>query len=308
LLGGLIGDGRPALAAVAAGLAFAGGLAIYLGATRQLLPHDLAYLGMSGPEIEAISDGGLMDFMVHDRVSWGGSLFGVGVLYMWLIAFPLASMKRWAWATITFTGLVGFASFLSHLPTGYLDSWHGLGTLLLIPVFFIGVVRTGSEIRRLPHRQNPPVRVGWGRRLVIATGAGLAVSGLIIMIIGMTVTFVPSDLEFIGLTSDAIARINDRLVSLVAHDRIGFAGGVVVSGALIAVVALYGEGRASREAIAVAGLVGFGSALAVHFSVGYTDFLHLAPNLVGPLALATGLALWTWEESTSAPTIQAPTT
>jgi hypothetical protein len=249
-----------------------------------------------------------MDFMVHDRISWGGSLFAVGVLYIWLIAFPLASMQRWAWATITFTGLVGFASFLSHLPTGYLDSWHGLGTLLLIPVFFIGVVRTGSEVRRVPNRPDPPVRVRWGRRLVVATGAGLAASGLIIMIIGMTVTFVPSDLEFIGLTSDAIAGINDRLVPLVAHDRIGFAGGVVVSGALIALIALYGEGRASREAVTVAGLAGFGSALAVHFSVGYTDFLHLAPNLVGPLALGTGLALWTWEESTSTPSIRAPTT
>lgn len=254
---------------------------------------------MSAPEIEAIADGELMDFMVHDRVSWGGSLFAVGVLYMWLIAFPLATMQRWAWTTITFTGLIGFASFLSHLPTGYLDSWHGLGTLLLIPGFVIGVVRTWAEVRGMPDHPRAPVQVGWRRRLVVATGAGLAVSGLIIMVIGMTVTFVPSDLEFIGLTGEAIAGINDRLVPLVAHDRIGFAGGVVVSGALIALIALYGEGRASREAVLVAGLAGFGSALAVHISVGYTDFLHLAPNLVGPLALGTGLAFWRWEESTS---------
>src|SRR3970282_1524215 len=51
LWAGLLGDGRPALATVAVALTFAGGLAVYLGFTRQLLPHDLAYLGMSAVEL-----------------------------------------------------------------------------------------------------------------------------------------------------------------------------------------------------------------------------------------------------------------
>ncbi len=61
LWSGLIGDGRPALGTVGMALAFAGGLAVYLGVTRQLLPHDLAYLGMSASELQSVADGRLMD-------------------------------------------------------------------------------------------------------------------------------------------------------------------------------------------------------------------------------------------------------
>jgi hypothetical protein len=289
----LLGDGRPALATVGVALAFAGGLAVYLGFTRQLLPHDLAYLGMSAVELGEIADGRLMDFMVHDRVSWGGSLFAVGVMYLWLTVFPLAEGRRWAWMTIAITGAVGFASFASHLPTGYLDSWHGVGTLLLIPVFAVGLVRSRSAISG--HSISVAGRLGaltWGRRVVLATGVGLAVSALVIMTIGMTVTFVYSDLAFIGLEAEQITSLNERLVPLVAHDRIGFAGGVLVSGLVIASIAVFGEGRAARQAVAVGGLSGFGFALGIHFAVGYTDLLHIAPALIGPAALLTGLIGW----------------
>lgn len=47
LLSAIIGDGRPLLLAVAASLVFAGGFVIFLAVTRQLLPHDLAYLDMT---------------------------------------------------------------------------------------------------------------------------------------------------------------------------------------------------------------------------------------------------------------------
>jgi hypothetical protein len=293
LWAGLLGDGRPALATIGVALAFAGGLAVYLGFTRQLLPHDLAYLGMSAVELGDVADGRLMDFMVHDRVSWGGSLFAVGVMYLWLTVFPLADGKRWAWMTIAVTGAVGFASFASHLPTGYLDSWHGVGTLLLIPVFAVGLARSRSTI--IEQSFSAAARLSdmtWGRRLVLATGVGLAVSAMVIMAIGMTVTFVSSDLDFIGLETEQLTSLNERLVSLVAHDRIGFAGGVLVSGLLIASIAVFGEGRAARQAVAVGGLFGFGLAVGIHFAVGYTDLFHIAPALIGPAALLTGLIGW----------------
>lgn len=302
LWNGLLGDGRPALATVGVALAFAGGLAVYLGITRQLLPHDLAYLGMTAGEINQLADGRLMDFMVHDRVSWGGSLLAVGVMYLWLIAFPLSQGRRWAWLTFATSGLLGFASFASHLPTGYLDSWHGVGTLLLLPVFALGLHRSRStiEIGSMPLTEQLSA-LTWGRRIVIATGAGLAMSALVILTIGMTVTFVPSDLEFIGLTSNQLQSINNRLVPLVAHDRVGFAGGVLIGGLLIAAVGFCGEGRAARQAVSVAGLAGFGPALGIHLAVGYTDLLHIAPAIIGPAALLTGLILWTREDKQRTP-------
>lgn len=293
LWSGLLGDGRPALATVGVALAFAGGLAVYLGFTRQLLPHDLGYLGMSATEIDQIADGRLMDFMVHDRVSWGGSLFAVGVMYLWLVAFPLSQGRRWAWLTLTITGVVGFASFASHLPTGYLDNWHGVGTLLLIPVFALGIIYSRQLVRPDPvNLAGGLMTLTWGRRLAVATGAGLVISAAVIMTIGMTVTFVASDLEFIGVGADELTSINERLVPLVAHDRIGFAGAVLVSGLLIAAIAYFGEGRAARQALVVAGLSGFGFAIWVHVAVGYTDLFHVTPSVVGPAALATGLLLW----------------
>lgn len=123
LLDSLLGDGRPALATVGVGLAFAGGLAVYLGLTRQLLPHDLAFPG-----------------------------------------------------------------------------------------------------------------------------------------IGTTVTYVASDLEFIGVPAAELDAINPRLISLVAHDRIGFSGGVLVSGLLIAAIGVLGVGRAARQTVFISGVVGFGMA------------------------------------------------
>lgn len=302
LWNGLLGDGRPALATVGVALAFAGGLAVYLGITRQLLPHDLAYLGMTAVEINQIADGRLMDFMVHDRVSWGGSLFAVGVMYLWLTAFPMSHGHRWAWLTFATTGLLGFASFASHLPTGYLDSWHGVGTLLLLPVFVVGLHRSRSTIKigsmSLTERRSA---LTWGRRVVIATGAGLAMSAVVILTIGVTVTFVPSDLEFIGLTSHQLQSINSRLVSLVAHDRVGFAGGALIGGLLIAITGFFGQGRAARQAVSIAGLAGFGPALGIHLAVGYTDLLHLAPTVIGPAALLMGLILWTREDKKPKP-------
>ena len=39
-------------------------------------------------------------------------------------------------------GTLGFLTFLSYLGTGYLDSWHGLATLVLLPLFVLGLARS----------------------------------------------------------------------------------------------------------------------------------------------------------------------
>jgi hypothetical protein len=53
-------------------------------------------------------------------------------------------------------------------------------------------------------------------------------------------------------------------------------------------------GRPSRalwQALAIAGTAGFACALGVHFAVGYTDALHLAPAMAGAAQLVLALAL-----------------
>jgi hypothetical protein len=296
LLSAIIGDGRPLLLAVAASLVFAGGFVIFLAVTRQLLPHDLAYLDLTNKELDRIAGGRLVDFMVHDRVSWGATLIAIGVLYVWLIEFPLAAGQVWAWWVICITGAIGFASFGSYLAVGYLDTWHGIGTLCLLPVFWLGVATT----RPRPLTWSVTLRPTWwgpprgivGRVLVVASGCGLVLAGATILTIGVTSTFVETDLQFIGVDRAALDSVSARLVPLVAHDRVGFAGGVIVGGLLVATVAWWGRGRAARQAIALAGLVAYGATLAVHIAVGYTDLLHLAPLLVGSVTMTTGLLVW----------------
>jgi hypothetical protein len=46
--------------------------------------------------------------------------------------------------------------------------------------------------------------------------------------------------------------------------------------------------RAGRQALAVAGLAGFGTAIFVHPAIGYTDRWHLAPAVSGAALFALG--------------------
>jgi len=49
--------------------------------------------------------------------------------------------------------------------------------------------------------------------------------------------------------------------------------------------------RGLWQALAAAGLAGFGAAIGVHLVVGYTDTLHLAPAVAGAALFAVGLGL-----------------
>jgi hypothetical protein len=127
--GPVLGDGRPLLLVTAGSLLFAGGFSAFLAATGEFLPHDIHYLGMSAGDLCGIASCRIVDFMIHDRAAFGGTLLGIGVLYVWLTVFPLSRGEQWAWWTWLASGTAGFASFLSYLGYGYLDTWHGAGTL-----------------------------------------------------------------------------------------------------------------------------------------------------------------------------------
>src|SRR5215471_18989032 len=107
----LVADGRPLLCLTAVGLLTAGLFAIFLAARREFLPHDVAYLGMDAKQLCAIADCRIVGFMFHDRVSFGGTLIAVAVLYLWLAAGPLRIGERWAWRAFAVSGAAGFLSF-----------------------------------------------------------------------------------------------------------------------------------------------------------------------------------------------------
>ena len=286
----LIGDGLPLLALSAVALILAGLFALFLAITGHFLPHDVAFLGMSPEALCAVNECRIVHFMIHDRISFGGVLIAIGLLYLWLVEFPLKQRERWAWNIMALSALLGFASFLSYLGYGYLDTWHGVATLGLLPCF---VLCLGLSYRKLKDQNDASSgieRLGLGRGLLLFASFGMVAGGTTIMIVGMTTVFVPQDLEFMGIAKSELAAINPRLIPLIAHDRAGFGGGVCVFGLVMGACVWKGKPSPSLwQAVALAGTSAFATAIFVHPAVGYNDFFHLLPAVAGAVIFAAGL-------------------
>lgn len=297
-LAALIGDGRPLIAFTGLALLMSGVFAFFLSATKHFLPHDIAYLGMTAEALCGINECRIVHFMIHDRVSFGGAIAAVGVLYLWLAVFPLQQREPWAWWTLVVSGLIGFGSFLSYLGYGYLDTWHGSATAALLPVFLLGM----WKLRTVLPRSGPASLLasstsvnlsnwgGRGRFLLIITAASIALGGFVISVIGATSVFVPQDLTYMNITVVELNAINPRLVSLIAHDRAGFGGGVCCCGVTMFFCLWCGRWQRSLwDAVAIAGTLGFATAVFIHPVVGYNDALHLAPAVLGLSMFAVGI-------------------
>jgi hypothetical protein len=110
------------------------------------------------------------------------------------------------------------------------------------------------------------------------------------MIVGMTSVFVPQDLEFMMLQPEELRSISSRLIPLIAHDRAGFGGAITTMGIIVLATAWCARpARSLWQALCVAGLIGFGTAIGIHPVVGYNNLAHLAPALAGAVMFIAGL-------------------
>lgn len=302
----LLNGGRVGLLFTGLILILSGLFVISQSALGYFLPHDVSFIGLTADELSAFQGGRITLFMFHDRVAFGGSIMAVGMLYLWLVEFPLKNGQGWSWWVLALSGFVGFGSFLTYLGYGYLDTWHGVGTLLLIPIFSLGLI---ISYRRLSADQRPisvlksgrnlpnlTTRAGLGTGLLLFIALGLLAGGMTIMLIGMTVVFVPQDLAYMQVPMCAsLDEINPRLVPLIAHDRACFGGGLATIGLIMGFSVYHTNARRSLwETLAIALTVGFASAITVHFLIGYTDLLHLAPAYAGVIVYTIGL-IWTYQ-------------
>lgn len=296
----LMGDGRPLLLVVAGGLLFAGGFALFLAVSGEFLPHDIRYLGMSAEDLCDVASCRIVDFMIHDRAAFGGTLLGLGLMYVWLTVFPLAAGEQWAWWVWLLSGTLGFLSFLSYLGYGYLDTWHGLATLALLPAYVVGMARSRRLVGPLDVRSLAR-HGGWlarrdgfalGRAILVLGAAATASGGLAVLRVGLGDTFVPEDLKFMGVTADQLRDIDPHLVPLLAHDRAGFGGGVFTLG-FTTMLCLWcaRPSRHLHQAVALSGVAALTAALGVHFVVGYTDAWHLLPAATAAVFLVVGLVI-----------------
>src|SRR5207248_1951511 len=143
------------------------------------------------------------------RISFGGALIAIGLLYVWLVQSPLRRGEAWPWWVLVLSGIEGFGSFFAYLGYGYLDTWHGLATLALLPCFALGLVwshpQGGVQCLCRPAYWGPwPSRAGLGRLCLLGAAAGMVCAGMTILVIGMTCVFVPQDLSFIGVSVDEL--------------------------------------------------------------------------------------------------------
>jgi len=301
LLQALIGDGRSLLSFTGLSLVLAGSFALFLAATGHFLPHDLQFLRMTVEELCLINDCRIVHFMVHDRTAFGGALISIGLLYLWLAEFPLRRGEAWAWWLFALSGLLGFGSFLAYLGYGYLDTWHGLATLLLLPCFGLGLARSSKLLPKplqLRALFKPALPLSWnsalglGRICLLGVAIGMIAGGLTILIVGTTIVFVPQDLRYMNLSPADLDRINPRLIPLIAHDRAGFGGAILTTGVVVLFSVWCGPpSRSLWQVLALAGTTGFATAVGVHPAVGYNDFIHLAPAYLGAIVFFVGLAL-----------------
>jgi hypothetical protein len=300
LLTALIGDGRPLLALVALGLMLSGIFALFLSVTGTFLPHDVSFLGMQPRALCDLHQCRIVHFIFHDRVSFGGTLLAIGTLYLWLVAFPLRLGEEWAWWTLLLSGVVGFLSFLTYLIYGYLDSWHGVATAGLLPLFVGGIWKTRGLLpaqregwRSLLQPGMPMAlgtRGGFGRACLLFVGAGMALAGSVITVLGSTVVFVPQDITYLGFTAAQLNAINSHLIPLIAHDRAGFGGGLASCGLTVLFIAWKARpGLALWQALLVGGISGFGCAIGVHYTMDYLIVSHLAPAWIGAAIYAVGV-------------------
>jgi len=258
----------------------------------------VSYLGMSADELCRLADCRVVRFMFHDRVAFGGTLIAVGVLYLWLAAFPLREGAAWAWWTFVVSGTLGFASFLTYRGYGYLDVWHGTATLALLPTFVLGLtysrrlaITRATPWIRTEEMKGASWRLQVGRYGLVATGLGITLAGLVILYLGSTEVFVAEDLGFMGVTRQTLDAVNPHLIPLIAHDRAGFGGGLATIGVLLTMCAAYARPRRSfHEAVAIAGAAGFGSAVGTHFVEGYLNPIHLAPAFAGAALFGVSIA------------------
>lgn len=268
----------------------------YLG---NFLPHDIEALGMNAQQLTFFKEGRILNFMFHDRVSFGGALVTVGILYLWVALFPLRKKEKWAWYVLLSSGIYGFGSFMTYIGYDYYDTWHGVGTIALLPIFVLGLIYSyqeekleGKEFWNYKSKFGYQTKSKFGYSLLLFTGLGMFLGGITIMIVGMTTIFVPQDLEYMQISLCGLENVNANLIPVIAHDRASFGGGLATIGIMFTSIIWFSNAtRILWETSALAISIGFYCAIGIHFIIGYLNFWHLAPAYFGLIVFKLGLYL-----------------
>ncbi len=279
------------------GMGVGGVLAWLIAATSVVLPYDLAFVGMSREQLAALNPR-LLPYMAHNRITLAGTMIAIGLLYAQLAIHAVRFRVHWAHTTIAVSAATGFLSFFLFLGYGYFDPLHAYVSLLLLPLFLLGLRAHAAAPPLVPlpdlHNDRNWRMAQWGQLGAVGLGVGLIGAGITIAGVGVSDVFVPEDLLYLCTTAAALERANPQLVALVAHDRAGLGGALVSNGLAVLLLSLWGIRRGARWiwwTLLFAGTPGFIAALGVHWAIGYVYWWHLMPGLLGLALFLFTLAL-----------------
>jgi dihydroorotate dehydrogenase len=278
------------------GMIVGGMIAWLIAASSVVLPYEEAFLGMTRSELQQLNIN-LLHFMSHDRITLAGTMISIGILYYHLAKNGLRYGLHWARTALMVSGVVGFPSFFLYLGYGFFDPLHAAAALILFPMFILAMRANPDQ----PYRQ--PVnlfndrkwrRAMWGQLCFVALGFSLCIGGIVIAGVGVTTVFVPQDLTFLGVTREQLELANSRLIPLIAHDRAGFGGALFSNAVMLLIIALWGLQQGQRWlwwTLLAGGSPAFIAGLSVHYSIHYTDFVHLLPAYFAFTLYIAGLIL-----------------
>ncbi len=272
-------------------------LALGIAATRVVLPYDEQFVGMTCDQLREVNPK-LLPFMAHDRVTLAGTMVALGIMYVGLSLGAIRRGQHWAQVAVIASASLGFATFFFFLGFGYLDVLHAFVTGILFQFLLLSIYAELGPNRPPTHQ---PIKTNgawsrglWGQLLLILHACGMLGAGMTIGGFGMTVVFVPEDLEFMRTTADAIRSANPKLIPLIAHDRATF-GGMLICFAVVQLLTCLWGLRANQRwlwwTMTLAGIAGYAPAIAVHYAVGYTDLGHLLPAFGGLALYLFGMIL-----------------
>lgn len=265
----------------------------WVAVTSLFLPYEIRLGGLEGLHRFPL----LTAFLAHDRISYAGATLGTAALWFGVALYGMRSGELWARQTLLVGGALGFLVFLPQQAHGYFDPLHAGLNIALLPIFWLAVRRHRSaELPLSPpvYRRSAAWAAGqWGQLLVMILGAAMTVTGLVITAYGMSTVFVSQDLAFLGKGPGELRQLGPMLVPFIAHDRTGFGTALITQGTTLFLTALGGIRPGTRWlwwTFLWSGVACFGPALWTHFSIGYTDFIHLLPVYAGVALLAAALA------------------
>jgi len=110
-----------------------------VGMTRVFVPQDLAYMGLTVADLEAVSPR-LVPLIAHDRAGFGGGLFSGGITVLFTVWCGTRPGARGLWWALLISGLVGFGCAIGiHPIVGYTSLVHLAPAYAGAMAFLVGI-------------------------------------------------------------------------------------------------------------------------------------------------------------------------